>query len=75
MVVANFGAKKYTQYDLGLPASGAWRARVDGDDVRYGADFGAAAPTTVSVTPTAREGLPFKGTIALGPYSLVVLER
>jgi 1,4-alpha-glucan branching enzyme len=75
MVVANFGGKRYTRYDVGLPASGAWKARVDGDDVRYGSDFGAAQPTAVSVTDAARDNLPFTGSITLAPYSIVILTR
>ena len=73
MVIANFGGRKYTTYDLGLPAAGAWIARVDGDHVRYGTDLGAPRPTVVTTTAQSRDGLPFMGTIALGPYSLVVL--
>jgi 1,4-alpha-glucan branching enzyme len=75
IVVANFGAKSYARYDVGLPAGGAWKARVDGNDVRYGADLGSAAPTPVTVLSQARDGLPFTGAIALGPYSIVVLGR
>ena len=75
MVVANFGGKRYTRYDIGLPAGGAWKARIDGDDVRYGSDFAATQPTTVSVASTARDNLPFTGSIALAPYSIVVLTR
>lgn len=75
MVVANFGAKKYPRYDLGLPSGGPWTARLDGDHIRYGSDFGATQPTGVNVTAQARDGLPFTGSIALGPYSVVVLTR
>jgi 1,4-alpha-glucan branching enzyme len=75
MVIANFGAKKYTRYDVGVPAAGTWVARVDSDATKYGADFGAAAPTAVSVTAAARDGLPATASIALGPYAVVVLTR
>ena len=75
MVVANFGSRQYTQYDIGLPSAGAWIARVDGDDVRYGSDFGAASATTVSVKAAARDGLPYTGAITLGSYSVVLLTR
>ena len=75
MVVANFGAKKYTRYDVGVPSAGTWVARVDSDATRYGADFGAAAPTAVTVTATARDGLPATASIVLGPYAVVVLTR
>jgi 1,4-alpha-glucan branching enzyme len=75
MVVANFGAKKYARYDLGLPAAGAWQVRVDSDATRYGADFGSPAPTAVKVAAAGRDGLPATASISLGPYALVVLTR
>jgi len=75
MVIANFGAKKFTRYDLGVPAAGTWVARVDSDATKYGADFGSAIPTAVAVTAAARDGLPATASIALGPYAVVVLTR
>jgi 1,4-alpha-glucan branching enzyme len=75
MVIANFGATKYTRYDIGVPAAGNWQARVDSDATKYGADFGSATPTPVAVTPAARDGLPATASITLGPYALVVLTR
>ncbi|HEY8077564.1 MAG TPA: alpha-amylase family glycosyl hydrolase [Labilithrix sp.] len=73
MIVANFSAKAYTRYDIGLPDGGTWRARIDGDDMKYGADFGSSGPTPVTVSAGMRDGLPFTGSLALGPYSVVVL--
>jgi len=75
MVIANFGGKKYTRYDIGLPSGGAWVARMDSDSVRYGSDLGGAQePTAVTnVVQQARDGLPFMGAITLGAYSIVVL--
>ena len=75
MVVVNFGAKKYVRYDVGVPAAGTWQARVDSDATKYGADFGSATPTAVSVTATPRDGLPATAAITLGPYAVVVLTR
>ena len=75
VVVTNFGAKKYTRYDVGVPAMGNWQARLDSDATKYGADFGTATPTTVSVTATPRDGQPATASIVLGPYSIVVLSR
>ncbi|MDB4938126.1 MAG: 1,4-alpha-glucan-branching protein [Labilithrix sp.] len=73
MVVVNFGAKKYTRYDIGVPSASPWVARVDSDATKYGADFGSAAPTAVTVSPTPRDNLPATAAITLGPYSIVVL--
>jgi 1,4-alpha-glucan branching enzyme len=75
MVIANFGAKKYTRYDVGLPSGGTWVARIDGDHVRYSSDLGAAQPTAVSVAAQPRDNLPYMGSVVLGPYSIVVLGR
>jgi len=73
MVVANFGGTRYTSYDIGVPDNGTWVARVDSDARRYGSDLGRAAPTPVSTYAASRDGLPVTATIALGPYSIVVL--
>ena len=75
MVIANFSAKKYTRYDVGVPTAGTWVARVDSDATKYGSDFGSATPTAVSVTGAARDGLPATAAITLGPYAMVVLTR
>jgi 1,4-alpha-glucan branching enzyme len=75
MVVVNFGAKKYTRYDVGIPSAGTWTARVDSDAQKYGADFGSAAPTAVTVMTTPRDNLPATAALTLGPYAVVVLTR
>jgi 1,4-alpha-glucan branching enzyme len=75
VVVANFGGRRYTRYELGVPGAGAWQARVDSDATRYGADFGASVRTAVGVVATPRDGLPATASIVLGPYSIVVLTR
>jgi 1,4-alpha-glucan branching enzyme len=75
MVVANFTAKKYTRYDLGLPSAGPWLTRLDSDDPKYGADFAGGGNASIGTTAVARDGMPFTGGIALGPYSIVVLSK
>jgi 1,4-alpha-glucan branching enzyme len=75
MVVANFGGTRYTRYDIGVPSAGTWKARVDSDATRYGADFGSPTPTAVTTTAAARDGLPATASLALGPYTMVVLTR
>jgi 1,4-alpha-glucan branching enzyme len=75
MVVANFTAKRYTRYDLGLPSAGPWRTRLDSDDPKYGTDFAGGGNAHVGTTSASRDGLPFTGGIALGPYSIVVLSK
>lgn len=75
MVIVNFGATRYTRYDVGVPAGGAWKVRLDSDTTRYGADLGSATPTSVSVTAATRDGMAATASLALGPYAMVVLSR
>lgn len=70
MVIANFGSKKYTQYDFGVPAGGTWKV-IDAADTKYG----GPGATTLSVASTSRDGLPATASIALEAYDVVVLSR
>ena len=74
VVIVNFGATRYTRYDVGI-SMGDWKARIDSDTTKYGADFASAAPTAVTMSPTPRDGLPATAGVALGPYTIVVLSR
>ena len=75
VVIANLRDRRYARYDVGLPAGGAWRVRVDSDDPRWSTDF--RGPAVASVTAAARpyDGQPFTGSLTLGPWSVVVLSR
>jgi 1,4-alpha-glucan branching enzyme len=75
VVIANFGATRYSRYDVGVPVAGNWQTRIDTDITKYGADFGSATPTPVTVTTATKDGLPVTAAVALGPYSMVVLSR
>lgn len=75
IVLVNFANKNYTRYDVGLPAAGTWKVRLNSDDRKYSTDFGGAPSSDVVTTSTARDGFPFMGGVALGPYSIVVLSR
>ena len=70
MVLANFGSKKYTRYDIGVPSGGAWKV-IDAADTKYGGD----GATTVTVTTATRDGLPSTASVALDAYDIVVLTR
>ncbi len=75
IVLCNFANRNYTRYDIGLPSGGTWKVRLNSDDRKYSTDFGGAPSTDVTATNTARDGMPFMGGVALGPYSIVVLSR
>lgn len=75
IVLANFGNQNYTRYDIGLPAAGTWKVRLNSDDKRYSTDFSGAPASDLTATATTRDGLPYMGGVALGPYSVVILSR
>jgi 1,4-alpha-glucan branching enzyme len=75
VVLANFSGRAFPSYEIGLPADGIWKVRFDSDSTRYGADFGAVAVSDVTAQAARRDGLAFSGTLAIGPYSVVILSR
>jgi 1,4-alpha-glucan branching enzyme len=75
IVVANFGAKPFTRYDLGLPRAGAWKARFSSNDARYSPDFPATPTADVATTATARDGFAQMGSLQLGPYQVLILSQ
>ncbi len=75
VVIANFSGTAFTSYIVGLPATGAWHVRFNGDNKKYSADFADTASNDVMATPLARDSMPATGAVALAPYTLVVLSR
>ena len=75
IVVANFSAKAFARYDLGLPRAGAWKARFSSNDAKYSADFPATPTADVATTATARDGFAQMGSLQLGPYQVLVLSQ
>jgi 1,4-alpha-glucan branching enzyme len=75
VVVANLRNRGYTQYNVGLPAGGQWRVRLDSDDPRWSTDFRGTARATVDADARPYDNQPFTGSIVLGPWSVVVLSR
>jgi len=62
IVVANFSGRDFPAYDIGLPRGGAWQ-------VRYGLS------ATVETKAERGDSLDFRGTVALPPYSLLILSQ
>jgi 1,4-alpha-glucan branching enzyme len=75
VVIANFSSQRFATYEIGLPSSGTWRVRFRSDSAAYSPDFDNPPTSDVVATPTARDGLPYTGAMALGRYELVVLSR
>jgi hypothetical protein len=71
---------------LGFPAPGTWRLRLNSDWSGYSRAFGNQACSDVAAaaragdspqgaSPAERDGLPAMGTIAIGPYSVLVFSQ
>lgn len=78
VVVANFANTTWpasSNYRIGFPRGGTWHVHFNSDSTLYGSDYGNTGVTTVNADPIAYNGLAFSGTIAMGPYSVLVLSQ
>jgi 1,4-alpha-glucan branching enzyme len=75
VVILNFSARAFTQYDLGLPRGGTWRVRFNSDWTGYDAGFGGTASNDLTASAGARDGLGYHGSVGVGPYSAVILSQ
>ncbi len=78
VVIANFANAARRDYTLGFPRSGAWRVRLNSDLRAYAAEFSHVRCADVNAAPAAQAGaddMPAQGTIAIGPYSVLILSQ
>jgi 1,4-alpha-glucan branching enzyme len=75
IVLANFSAKSFTSYQLGLPAGGTWHVRLSSDDTKYSSDYTGLGAGDVTATAGTRDGLAYSGMFVLAPYSVVIASQ
>ena len=75
IVVANFTGSTETGVTLGLPAKGTWVTRFNSDSSIYSATFSGSGSTSVKATGGAYAGMPYSGSLTIGPYSLMILSQ
>lgn len=75
IVIANFSNQSFSNYDIGLPSDGTWTVRFNSDWQGYSPDFGNTQTFDVGAQWGGKDGLPAHGSLALGPYSVVILSR
>ena len=75
VVVANFANRGYDSYALGFPRGGQWRVRFNSDWRGYGADFGDQPGYDTVAETGARDGMPFRANVGMGPYSVLILSQ
>lgn len=75
VVVANFTGNAEENVTVGLPASGTWITRFNSDSTIYSPTFGGIGSTTVKASAKAFSGMPYSGSLTIGPYSLIILSQ
>jgi len=86
VVVVNLSHLAHENYKLGFPTAGTWRLRLNSDASIYSRAFGNQACSDVLAgaepsdqPPRAnaekRDGFPSEGTVAIGPYSVLVFSQ
>lgn len=74
VVVANFSSGSLDSYTIGFPVSGAWVLRFNSDWKSYCDDFTDQGYSTTAEDGQC-DGLPYRGNIGVGPYSLIILSQ
>ena len=86
VVVVNLSHLAHENYKLGFPSPGTWRLRLNSDWNGYSRAFGNQACADVvagaertdeshGTSAVGQDGFPAAGTIAIGPYSVLVLSQ
>jgi 1,4-alpha-glucan branching enzyme len=75
IVVANFSNATRGDYEIGFPEAGSWRVRFNSDWRGYDEKFGQQDVFDVATEEGEYDGMPHKGKVSLGPYSVVILSQ
>jgi 1,4-alpha-glucan branching enzyme len=82
----NLAYQAREHYELGFPAPGSWRLRLNSDWEGYSRGFGNQASADVLAEPwkggesqgngtAVRDGFPASATISIGPYSVLIYSQ
>lgn len=75
IVVANFANQAWNSYTIGFPRAGTWHVRFNSDWSGYDAGFGNHPSAAVQAGSGSYDGLPFRGNVSIGPYTLLILSQ
>lgn len=75
VAVFNLSTTTHESYRLGFPAAGTWRLHLNSDWSGYDDSFGGQTAYDVNAGPDAHGDLPASATVALGPYSALLLSQ
>ena len=75
IVVINFSHQDVPDCVIGVPAAGLWRVRFNSDSKLYSEDFNDRLAADFTALPEPADGLGFRISTGLAPYSLVILSQ
>ena len=75
IVAANFTGNTEANVRVGFPSSGVWITRFNSDSQAYSPTFSGAGSASVEANGGPRAGMPYSGSLTIGPYSLMILSQ
>ena len=75
LVLANFSNRAFPSYTVGFPRPGPWRVRFNSDWNGYSPDFGNQPGFDTVAFDGLRDDMPCQASLALGPYSAIILSQ
>lgn len=75
LVVINISTQALTDYHVGVPLAGAWFTRLNTDSKIYSGDFDDHGVAVAESQPEERDGYAHSVTLALAPYSALILSQ
>jgi len=75
VVVLSFSHAPRENYDLGMPAPGLWKLRLNTDAAVYSHDFQGFFSGDIEAYEGGRDGLDAHGSLSIGPYSMLIFSQ
>jgi 1,4-alpha-glucan branching enzyme len=75
IVVVNLAHTSHDDLVVGVPSGGRWRVRFNSDALVYAPDIGGKDAFDADAVEEAIDDLPFRVSISVGPYSVVILSQ
>jgi len=75
IVLLNFSGTSFPVYNIGFPAGGTWLVRFNSDSNVFDSSFGNYGSTATQAYAGSSDGMPYTGSLSIGPYSALILSQ
>ncbi len=75
VILANFSAKAFPIYTLGLPREGTWHVRFHSDAKSYSSDYADTPAADLVTSAATRDGFSQEAAMPLGAYETIILSQ